>query len=458
MTIRPAVAAAFLIGAAACSSDPALVGAPAPIDPSRPEATPRPGGGVSEAVRTDRLIVFAVDERGAALSNADITVNVGEVVLAGRTDEEGRIDFVGSEVTEPKLDVHASLEGRGGETLADVESEVVTLVLPRLGEPIEPPAPAGVAAVRGTVTGWERMPAPTSERVRVAELIAVGDEPLDFLVQPPRPGTATPDDPDGLPEHLALDGVDPFPTFHDFGLTTDARAIGLVAYGWVFDALTGQRRDAVLGMRMGLSLESDAEIEGIDVELTHPLEIPVDVVLPATDLSVSDVWLGLALDPEARRLVPLFRGALDAGNRAQTRGPLLEGDLSEARYRAEVRLTSTESVGSAPAREMWAARAARTPDFDLRDVVSPPSAPSLRGDVVAVTLPAGATTGAVTLGDETGVLWTVSLMDPERREVTLPSGFANALPPGSIMLDAAAYAFEGSELRSAAHHRTEARR
>lgn len=416
---------ALLLTGAACSSDPG-VDRPDPgrTDPPPTQNPPRnvepiPGGGVSARPVADAFTVFATDSEGLPVAGAKVVLEGPAGPLAnGTTDADGRWDFEGGGLA-PPLVVHVFEEDVPFQSFAGVRGDVLTVVLE--AEP-EVEAPGAVAEIVGTLEGWDSMPTATDGLVRVAEVRSFGSSALSRPAQLPREGTVTPDDPDGFPTSMAVDGVAPFPQWHGFRLRSDPRAVGLVAYGWTFDAEKAEAHEPTrLGLTLDLELGEGQVRDGVELELAHALDVQISLQGPSSDLLRRTLSFGIEL-PEKGWVVPLASGDANEAFYRTARAPRLQGSFEGARYAYGVRLASEATVRGRPAREVVATRFSALTAVDMGDVVDAPGRPGLSARTLSAVAPQGAELGRLDLRSADGELkWTVWLLDAVTGEVELPA-------------------------------------
>jgi hypothetical protein len=457
------------LGLLACAegsaSPPIAPGPGGPEVPDPRDVAPLPGGGTSGGDLDGVLTVFVLDPEDRPVAGARVLA--GD--LRAETDAEGRVDFHGSALS-GSLDVHVFAEGYAYHSALGLDASVLTAALePR--RPSRRDVALGVGRVSGAVEGWHRLPAPTSGLARVVRVEAFGTRALAEVAQLQRPGSATIDDPDGLPANIAIDGAAPYPSWRDYALRLEVGARGLVAFGSTFDpdrspALVRQ----LIGIHTGLDVADGDEISGVDIRLTHPLDRRVHVQGPHMDLSRRTASVGLDLG--AGRVAPLGGGPLDRAHRLDVGAPRLVGELADAQYVATVHLSSAERVGDHPARETLGVRRGLRPELNLEDMLAPPSAPSLAGRTLAAPAPSEAELSRVRISDEAGQLrWELWRLDPGAPAHTLPEvpeGFADGLPAGALEIVSSAFdlgpeaparlSLDATAPRSEAHHRTRVER
>ena len=123
-----------------------------------------PGGGISSGAIDGEVNVFVADDADQPIAGAAVRVGdaSASAPLEGTTDSSGLIVFQHADLRGPQM-ITATAAGRTAGTLIGANGANVTIILP------PNPRPAvQTAIVRGTVQGWDSLPAPGFTEYNVA--------------------------------------------------------------------------------------------------------------------------------------------------------------------------------------------------------------------------------------------------------------------------------------------------
>lgn len=362
-----AVGLAWMLALVGCDSGPPG------SDPSSCEgATAGAAGGPA----SDRVTLCALDERGAPIAGAEVTIGG---VSAGTTDATGELDVgytVGS-----AIEVRA--DGRVPHTLLGVSTERYGVVLA--------PSTAPTRTVSGTVSGINELPLPPDGFRRVVEIRAASRfTPLSLAE-----GLAV-----GAPAECTLAG-----DTCSFELPVDARVSHVNAT--VVDTAGGFSERIVAAFAASGAIEegaADFAIPGRDGGLSEvSLDGGVDVVIGVPGSRIGDDVL-LFGSPSATDTVPVPQGAL-GGN------PWLAVIYDSASDELQASVVQSPSSSA----------------------VAPP-APGVEIDGQTLTLPAGRVS-TISLGAGGEELWRATVLDG-RSTLSIPTGDGDQVavlvhgPPG----------------------------
>jgi hypothetical protein len=266
---------------------------------------------------------------GQPLPEAQVIVigNEGDLTLRGVSNNRGQVTLSDPALEAP-LNVTAAAEGFEATTFEDVVTENVTIALqPNDGEGAPPPGVPG-AILRGVATGLDLLPKPVVERlVNVMFVETSHTTPYNRTrLPPPGPGGLLMED--GPFEILARPGeVAIIVTVAeiDRDLLKDYQD-GEVDYWTMRQGV----RPIAMGLRRFISASPGQEIDGLDVNVDHPMDliIPIDLdnpprggangpqfyaVLPRLNLGAAGFWeidsQAVALEPNlSLRSMPRMEG------------------------------------------------------------------------------------------------------------------------------------------------------
>lgn len=399
---------------------------------------PTPGGGISGGPIEGVLTVFVLDYRGEAIGGATVVVDNNLERFTAVSDRRGRADFF-SPLLKGPVQVHVFHRDHAFSSVLGFDASVLTLSL----QPITRPAvEVSMGTVTGSVAGWDLLPPNTTHRARVAFVHPVGENLVE-VEQPPRPGTVTPNNPEGSPMNLLVVGNSPYPEWRDYALDLDTRANGLVVLAGTF---TNGARDPLqlthIGVMSGLVLDGDETLSNVDLEVTHGLDQDLIAnVSNAPEMPRKEALFSLRLGASGP-LIPLGARTIEHGQ-ARDLGPALHGEFAEATYAMGVRFSSESMVGDEPAAVVTAWIEGRTAQHTFKDLLQPVGRPSAAGRSIAAAPSPRATMHVYTLSDEvTGrTLWRAVVKGDDQRSLLLPQapeGISDRLA-GSLRLTVTAY-------------------
>lgn len=266
---------------------------------------------------------------GQVMPEAQVVVigNDGDLTLRGITNNRGQVTLSDPELEAP-LNVTAAAEGFEATTFEDVVTENVTIALqPNDGEG-DPPPGVPAARLRGVATGLDLLPKPVQDRlINVMFVETSHTTPYNRTrLPPPGPGGLLMED--GPFDILARPG--------EVALIVTAAEIDrdvLKSYqDGDIDYWTMRQniRPLALGLRRFISASPGQQIDGLDVDVDHPLDliVPVDLdnpprgglggpqfyaVLPRLNLGAAGYWeidtQAVALEPNlSLRSMPRLEG------------------------------------------------------------------------------------------------------------------------------------------------------
>lgn len=431
----------ILAAAIGCGEDQeAPLGNPNPT----PTLAPIPGGGTAGGPINGAFTLFLIDSADRPVEGALIRVEARGATLEGTTNAQGRADFEAPSV-QGLVAVHAFKSGYAYSSALGIGSRSLTLEL-------EDTAPtAMIGTVTGTVSGWELLPALTQDKARVAVVNALGDD-LASVVQDPRPGSVTANDPNGTDPNVCLVGLPPYPRQRDYGLKVDVRAQALLVLGGSFSLAEDPPVTLThVGIRSAVDAQAGQSRSGHDVALTHAMDQPLEIISSAPrptgfDEGLATFALQLAGDGP---IAPLAVSPLNNG-RGTSRGPLLDRDFAEASYLAALTYTSTTMVDGEPSQTVAAIGRGRERIYTFSTLIDAPGIPTQSGRSIGSTMVQGAGLYSISLRAPGGpVLWNVAIVG--NPEVTLPAVPAGLVDPirGPLVVEVTAADLGGATLLNA---------
>ncbi len=281
-------------------------------------SAPRAGQGYGGGPIEGRVVVFAVDERGAPLPGA--TVIAGGATAT--TDAEGCAQL---DVAAGPVDVHVLMNGRRYVTWQAVPARELTVEL----RPVVWDRPT--AALDGRVTGLDAVVSSTTAQVGRGAAI----DTIDLTPYAGAPSPALRDDPE-LPENWIVQGAGlDLPTYRR--VVYPEQVVGLFALAGPFvPERDGGRIDPThIGVVTDVALDA-REQRTLDVEITHALSERLEVRLPDTGGLRYFSAAGLLFLPGEAGVIQLARRG--RGPTIEVAVPPLTGAFADATYGAFVRM------------------------------------------------------------------------------------------------------------------------
>lgn len=275
------------------------------------------GGVWGEAIEGAVNVTVIHAANGQVLPEVQVLAvgNEGDLTLRGITNNAGQVTLSDPGLEAP-LNVTAAKEGFQATTFEDVVTENVTIALqPNDGEGDPPPGVPGVF-LRGVATGLDLLPKPVIERLVNVMIVETSHTTPYNRTDLPPPG------PGGM---LFEDG--PFEIFArpgELAIIVTAAEIdrdvlkdyqdGVIDYWTMRQSV----RPLAMGLRRFISASPGQEIDGLDVDVDHPMDliIPVDLdnpplggaggpqfyaTLPRLNLGAAGFW---EIDSQAVALEP----------------------------------------------------------------------------------------------------------------------------------------------------------
>ncbi len=404
------------------------------------------GGGTSGGSINGVLTVFVIDADDQPVADADVLVLHKGEKFELKTDAEGRIDL-NKDGLDKTLSLHVFKAGYEFTSAFGFDASVVTIAIDDGTE--EEPGMPQVGTVTGTITGWDRLPANTMTSARVVQVGPVGQDVVDVM-QKPRPGTVTIDDPDGTAFNLVINGSGDFPMWTDYSLELDTRAQKVIALGGLFD-LPGQSFDVTHIGLIDVSVAQGAVVMQ-DIDLDNPVD--QDLTLTTSGVPMLDNTAAIfAVEMADGALLPMPSSAY-ANGMGSARAPALSGDFADARYAAIFQASSMEFVGNDPESSAVAFARGTNQAFTFDALLAPPNAPTATGRTIGTMPVSGSqlTIIEVRNSDDDQSLWSVAIYGDAVGTVELPAVPAGLTDPltGARILQATVANYGDVELNDVA--------
>jgi hypothetical protein len=238
------------------------------------------GGVWGDPVRGAVNVTTLNANTGAPVDEAFVLALGEDVRIEGITNAQGQVTLSENGLRGP-LDVTAAKEGFEVTTIEDNESENVTIYMtPNTSEMGPPPPGVRAAVLRGVVSGLDELPKPMFEsRVNIIVVETTHSTPFNRADLPP-PGVGGLLFEDGAFEIIARPG--------ELAIVVTAGEIDRVALKQYEDGevdywtMRQSLRPLAMGLRRFISASPGQQIDGLDVNIDHPMDlvVPVDLDNP----------------------------------------------------------------------------------------------------------------------------------------------------------------------------------